>query len=224
MIMYDRQTESWWQQATGEAIVGELAGDHLTAYPAQTVSWSDFKRSYPDGRVLSQETGHVRPYGQNPYQGYDTRRGPIASLFSRDTDDRLPAMERVAAVTLGEEPVAYPFESLEEEPVVNDEIEGVPIVVFWAPGTTSALDDGLVSQGRDVGATGVFRRTVDARTLTFERTGDGRFRDQETGSEWDVTGQARSGPMAGTRLEPVPHGDYLWFAWAAFRPDTDVRR
>lgn len=224
LVMYDRQTESWWQQATGEAIVGELAGDRLTPYAAQTVSWNDFKRSHPDGRVLSRQTGHVRPYGTNPYQGYDTRRGPIQSLFGLGSDDRLPAMERVAAVSLGDPPVAYPFESLEERRVVNDEVADVPIVVFWAPGTASALDRGLISEGRDVGASGVFRRTVEDRILDFEAVGDGRFRDRQTESTWDLTGLAVDGPLSGTRLEPVPHGDYLWFAWAAFRPDTDVRR
>lgn len=224
LVMYDRQTESWWQQATGEAIVGELAGDRLTPYPAQTLSWRDFQRAHPDGRVLSRRTGHVRPYGRNPYQGYDTRRSPIRSLFGLESDDRLPAMERVAAVTLGETPVAYPFRSLEERPVVNDEIAGTPVVVFWAPGTASALDRGLISEGREVGTSGVFRRTLGDRTLVFDAVADATFRDRQTGSTWDITGRAVDGPLSGERLEPVPHGDYLWFAWAAFRPETDVRR
>jgi anti-sigma factor (TIGR02949 family) len=81
MVMYDRQTESWWQQATGEAILGELAGDRLEPFPAQTMSWNDVRRAYPDGRVLSRETGHDRPYGRNPYEGYDRTSGPIRSFF-----------------------------------------------------------------------------------------------------------------------------------------------
>ena len=224
LVMYDRATESWWQQATGEAIVGEFAGDRLTPYPAQTLSWRAFRRAHPDARVLSRRTGHVRPYGRNPYQGYDTRRGPIQSLFGLLADDRLPAMERVAAVTLGETPVAYPFSSLEESLVVNDEIQGTPAVVFWAPGTASALDRGLVAEGRDVGASGVFRRSLGDRILSFEAAAPGFFRDRDTGSTWDLTGRAVEGPLSGQRLSPLPHGDYLWFAWAAFKPDTDVRR
>jgi hypothetical protein len=70
--MYDRQTESWWQQATGEAIVGDLAGQRLTFLPAQIVSLGDFAATYPDGDVLSRKTGHTRNYGHNPYVGYDT--------------------------------------------------------------------------------------------------------------------------------------------------------
>ncbi|MDZ7780627.1 MAG: DUF3179 domain-containing protein [Gemmatimonadota bacterium] len=224
LIMYDRQTETWWQQASGEAIVGELAGERLKLFPAQSTSWSQFKEAHPEGRVLSRDTGHDRPYGQNPYEGYDTQPGPFERLFRSDTDNRLPPMERVAAVTYGDRPVAYPFSALSEQRVVNDKIEGESVVVLWAPGTASALDRGNIADGRDVGSSGVFLATLDDRTLTFEAAGDGQFRDRETGSTWDVTGRAVEGPLSGTRLEAIPHGDYLWFAWAAFRPNTEVRR
>ncbi|MEX2374621.1 MAG: DUF3179 domain-containing (seleno)protein, partial [Dehalococcoidia bacterium] len=76
----------------------------------------------------------------------------------------------------------------------------------------------------DVGSSGVFRATLGDRRLTFEPGDDNRFSDRETGSTWDVTGRAVGGPLAGARLDPIPHGDYLWFAWAAFRPDTEVRK
>jgi hypothetical protein len=67
LIMYDRQTETWWQQATGDAITGEYTGAQLEFYPASMISWADFKALYPDGKVLSRDTGHVRNYGRNPY-------------------------------------------------------------------------------------------------------------------------------------------------------------
>jgi hypothetical protein len=223
LVMYDRQTESWWQQATGAAIVGTLAGAELRPYPAQTTSWREFKSAYPDGRVLSRETGHDRPYGRNPYAGYDTRRGPLASFFSKAVDDRLPAMERVVAVHLNGRSVAYPFSALREVLVIHDDVSGVPIVVFWAPGTSSALDAAVVTEGRDVGSSGVFLRSVGDRTLAFEAAAGGRYVDRQTGSTWDVTGRALAGPLAGSRLEPVPHGDYFWFAWAAFQPGTEIR-
>ena len=71
LIMYDRPTESWWQQATGEAIAGEFTGRQLTFVPAPMVSWADAQTAYPEGDVLSRDTGHTRDYGQNPYPGYD---------------------------------------------------------------------------------------------------------------------------------------------------------
>ena len=224
LVMYDRQTETWWQQASGEALVGELAGDRLTLHPAQTTSWAQFKESHPTGRVLSRETGHDRPYGRNPYQGYDTGDGPIRSFFDRDADQRLPPMERVAAVTIGDSRVAYPFSSLREKRVIHDVVDDEPLVVFWAPGTASALDRDQIAEGRDVGSSGVFRATLGTREMSFEAVDGGHFTDRDTGSTWDVTGRAIRGPLTGRRLEAVPHGDYLWFAWAAFRPDTEIRR
>ena len=71
LVMYDRQTETWWQQATGEAIAGEYTGGKLAFVPASLISWADFQAAYPDGTVLSRDTGFSRDYGRNPYTGYD---------------------------------------------------------------------------------------------------------------------------------------------------------
>jgi len=220
LVMYDRQTESWWQQATGEGIVGAYTGRRLRFVAAPITSWQDFRRSYPGGRVLSQDTGHDRPYGRNPYERYDTRSSPIAGFFSSALDKRLPAMERVVAIDLTDGTAAYAFSLLARRRVIHDEIGALPVVVVWAPGTASALDAAAIRDGRDVGATAVFDRRVDGRVLTFEPAGDGRVRDRETGSVWLLSGRAVSGPLAGRRLAPVPHGNHFWFAWAVFRPDA----
>ena len=118
LVMWDRQTESWWQQFTGEAIVGELTGKKLTFIPASIISWTDFKAANPEGTVLSQDTGFNRSYGRNPYAGYDEADNP-PFLFLGELDGRLLPKERVAAVTIGEVDVAFPFSILEKERVVN---------------------------------------------------------------------------------------------------------
>ncbi|MGQ0816316.1 MAG: DUF3179 domain-containing protein [Gemmatimonadota bacterium] len=223
LVMYDRQTETWWQQATGEAIVGELAGQQLKFVPSQTVSWREFKQAHPRGEVLSQRTGFARPYGENPYVGYDNPAGsPIAGLFKGRNDNRLPAMERVAALNLGKETVAYPFSRLRAVRVVNDRVNGEPVVVFWAAGTASALDRAQITAGRDIGATGIFSRTLKGRVLTFEAARNALFRDRETNTTWNLLGGAVAGPLQGEQLRRLAHGDYFWFAWAAFRPQTRV--
>ena len=71
LVMWDRQTESWWQQFSGEALVGELTGTTLDIVPSQLISWGDFIERFPQGEVLTRETGNARNYGMNPYQGYD---------------------------------------------------------------------------------------------------------------------------------------------------------
>jgi hypothetical protein len=223
LVMYDRQTESWWQQATGEAIVGEFAGRKLELVSAPLVNWLTFKSTHPGGLVLSRSTGFDRPYGENPYARYDEPRGsPIANFFRGRPDSRLPAMERVTAVSLRGEDVAYSFRALRYSPVINDAVGGVPIAVFWTSGTVSALDDRQIARGRDVGSTGVFDRRHGDRILDFEPAGTGRFRDRSTGSEFDLLGHGVSGPLEGTKLTAIPHGNHFWFAWGVFKPKTRI--
>ncbi len=219
LIMYDRQTETWWQQATGEGIVGKFTGRQLTFVPAAMISWGDFKEAHPDGDVLSRETGHSRDYGRNPYTGYDdVSRSPFL-YDGPETPEALPAMARVLAVELGDEAVAYPFDLLQEVRVVNDTVGGVPIVVLWDSGTASALDAGSVAGGADVGAAATYARELDGRTVSFVVEGD-RIVDEQTGTEWDVLGSGVGGSLEGRQLEPVVGVNYFWFSWAAFKPET----
>ena len=220
LIMWDRQTQSWWQQLTGEAIVGQLTGQRLAILPATIVAWQDFKDTYPEAQVLSRDTGHSRNYGSNPYVGYD-EVGQSPFLFFGKTDERLLPTERVAALTVEDEAIAFPFSFLEAERVVNYSASGQDLVVFFRPGVRSALDGFRIADSREVGSTGIFLQDLEGQTLAFSKDSDG-FLDQETGSRWNIFGQALSGPLAGSQLTPVVHANHFWFAWAAFRPDTKV--
>jgi hypothetical protein len=221
LIMYDRQTESWWQQATGEAILGELTGERLALYPATIIAWADFMAQHPEGRVLSRETGFSRTYGINPYVGYDDVTQPPFLYRGPETPGRLPPVARVLALELNGETVAYPYAVLEQWHVLNDRAGGENIVVFWQPGTASALDTSTIADGRDVGAASAFISEVDGRPLTM-RFVAGKYVDNETGSEWNAFGQAVGGELAGAELEPVVAVNHFWFSWAAFKPETRV--
>ncbi|HKY54390.1 MAG TPA: DUF3179 domain-containing protein [Anaerolineales bacterium] len=131
LIMYDRQTETWWQQATGEAIVGELTGAQLEFYPAAIISWRDFKTSYPEGKVLSRETGYPRDYGRNPYIGYDDVNNPPFLYQGPATPNQLPPVARVLTIDLNGDAVAYPYETLEKLGVINDTVGDEPVVIIW---------------------------------------------------------------------------------------------
>jgi hypothetical protein len=225
MVMYDRQTETWWQQATGIGIVGDLTGAKLEFVPSQLISLDQFAEAYPEGQVLSRDTGFGRDYGRNPYVGYDAvDQQPF--LFDGVTDGRLSPKERVVA--LGEQdsdaPISIPHSELREVGVINLEFEGTPLAVFWQPGVTSALDGANISESEDIGGTGVFSAIVDGETLTFTSSGGDEpvITDDQTGSTWDITGRAVDGPLAGTELEAANHGDHFWFAWAAFVPQTSI--
>jgi hypothetical protein len=222
LVMYDRQTESWWWQVSGEALVGALIGKRLSVLPSQIVSFEAFRAAHPSGRVLSRDTGHVRRYGQNPYVGYDDiNASPF--LYAGPRDPRLRPMERVVTVSIGGEHAAFPFSVLAQVEVVHDQVGGVPIVVFYQKGTSSALDQGDIAASRDVGAAAVFSPVVDGRRLTFKAR-DGRFPDDQTGTAWTILGRAVEGRLAGRQLAPVVHGNHFWFSWASYRPQTRVYR
>ena len=226
MVMYDRQTESWWQQAVGEAIVGSLTGKKLTIIPANTLGWDRARQLYPDMRVLSRDTGFPSymssgRYGQNPYEKYDSGRGPYQRFFQGRFSADLPAMERVVAIDEGKGWAAS-FSDLKKRGTVHGKLADREFVVFWAPGAASALDKKRIASGRDVGQTAAFSRAVNGQALTFDPTGEGQYTDRETQTTWDLAGRALRGPLTGSRLEPVPHGNHFWFAWTAFRPQSEM--
>jgi hypothetical protein len=221
LVMWDDRTESWWQQLTGEAVVGRLTGTRLEVLRSQTLSWADFKAHHPDGDVLSNDTGFDRVYGANPYQGYDDPDSdPV--WFEGKPDGRLAPKERVVAIKGEQGAVVVPFPRLERDPVAEIQVDGEPLVVFYKRGVVSLLDDAGVASTRDVGTAGTFQRRLDGRTLSFEAAGEGRFRDRQTGSTWDVTGRATGGALAGRRLRPVVSDQQFWFALAAFLPDARI--
>jgi Protein of unknown function (DUF3179) len=221
LVMWDRQTESWWQQLTGEAVVGRLTGIRLEVLASQTLSWADFKRRHPQADVLSRETGHERDYGTNPYERYDAPESE-PFLFDGRTDRRLPPKERVVAFKTRRAATVVPFSLLERRPIVELEIDGRPVVVLFKRGVVSALDAAAIAGSRDVGTAGAFDRGLAGRRLRFTPTGRGRFRDRQTGSTWDITGRAIDGPEAGRRLRPLIHDQQFWFALAAFLPDAEI--
>ena len=122
-------------------------------------------------------------------------------------------------MNIGEVDAAFPFTTLNEERVVNYTVAGQDLVIFFKPGTRSALDQLLIGDSRKVGATGIFEPELDGQKLTFRAEGD-KFVDNETGSTWSLLGQVIEGPSAGQQLTPIIHANHLWFAWAAFKPDT----
>lgn len=147
LVMYDRQTETWWQQFTGEGIVGELAGADLRMIPSRVISFADFKARHPGGEVLVPNNDGARPYGRNPYADYDTRAGPYG-LFKGDLPEEIDPMARVVVVRHGGKITAVMLAHLRE--VGSLEADGLRF--SWQEGVASALDSAEIASGRDVGA------------------------------------------------------------------------
>jgi hypothetical protein len=226
LVMYDRQTRSYWPQATGQAAVGPLTGRRLKLLPAQLVSFGDWRAEHPDGLVLSARTGATRPYGENPYVGYD-RPGSRPSLFVGELDPRLPPKARILGILADGRALAIPYAVLTGSAAegrfatVRASVAGTEVIVFWRSGTVSALDRASIAASRDVGASAAFLPAGAGRSLTFVATPEGIVDDQ-TGSTWSILGTAVEGPLTGERLESAITMESFWFAWASFYPETEL--
>ena len=145
LVMYDRQTESWWQQFTGEAIIGELLGRKLKMLPSTTLSFAAFKERYPDGKVLVPNNPSMRRYGQNPYAYYDTADRPF--LYTGAMPDGIDPMARVIIVEESDQPFVITMDAVREAGI----IERNGVTLEWREGMASALDAREISKARDVG-------------------------------------------------------------------------
>lgn len=141
LVMYDRQTESWWQQYEGEAIVGALAGTRLEAVPSRLESLQRFAERHPDGRVLMPANAALRPYGRNPYTGYDSMPSPY--LYDGPVPEGIAPLARVVAVG-GR---AWSLALVQ----AHGRIQASDLEIAWTPGQSSALDAKQIADGRDVG-------------------------------------------------------------------------
>lgn len=147
LVMYDRQSESWWQQFSGEAIVGAMTGTRLERLPARVEPFGRFRKLAPAGVVMVPPGTHARPYGENPYEGYDSSSWPF--LFKGVYPDAVPPLSYV--VIVGGE--AWSLELLRRA----GRVESGDLVIVWDAGMASALDTGTVATGRDVGYVTVTR-------------------------------------------------------------------
>ena len=155
LVMYDRASESWWQQFTGEAIAGERLGERLALVPSRLESWAEFRERHPDGRVLVPNDPSFRDYGRNPYVSYDSSRVPF--LYRGDLPKNVAAMERVVVVRDGDTPSVVTLNAVRE--AGEYDLDGTTLA--WTAGQASALDTQRIAEGRDVGTVTAQRDGVD---------------------------------------------------------------
>lgn len=204
LVMYDRQTETYWSQIQGEAIIGPLVPQELELVHSSITNWSSWKQEHPDTKVLSRNTGiyPASTYRSSPYENF--RRSESVGFGVGETDDRLPSKKLVYGVKLGGVAKAYPEEDVRHRNLVQDEVGEVPVLLLEAP-------DGSIK---------VFHRALSNRTLRFERNGSNLV--DGAGNTWSFEGEALEGPYQGEALARLnSHGIY-WFAWSEFHPGTKL--
>lgn len=223
MVMADKKTESWWQQLSGKALVGDYAGSVLEMIPSQVITVQEFFDRYPQGQILSTDTKQQERYGKNPYSSYDKESGrPMNSFFNHDSiDNRLPPMQRVVDVQIAEKYKAYPLPTVAAKKVLHDQFQGKDIVLFYRPSAISVLDKSVIRNSRTVGTVTALNPVVEGNLLHFTPHNE-NFKDEQTGSIWDVTGYCTQGKYKGTQLRTHLYGVHFAFAWLAFHPDTKI--
>lgn len=202
LIMYDRETDSLWPQILGQAVEGDLTGSELDFVAAVHTTWEEWRTEHPDTVAI------VKGYsgGYDNYQGYydSGRTGVIPEAHE---DDRLYDKEFVIGLIVGEDVTAYPYSVLNDEPVVHDTVGDTDVVVSFSA---------------DSGAGVVFDRQLDGRTLDFTLEND-QLVDTQTNTVWDqLTGEAISGELEGSRLTQLKSSRIFWFGWKDWYPNSRI--
>lgn len=211
-LLYDRMTGSIWTQLTGTCISGPLAGKRLSPIQVTWASWKGARGRYPDAQVLSRSTGYKRNYGRDPYGSYQRPGNYYDDLRLihpvKRLDTRLPPKKRILGIENENISGAVQLDAVKEAGLVNMELGMLQLVAFY----DTALETARIFERKIPG---------DAKPLTFSFL-EGRIVDTETKSEWNAEGLCTYGRHREKSLAPVPHTNAMWFAWAAFHPQTII--
>jgi hypothetical protein len=216
MLMEDLESRSWWQQSSGEAIAGPLKGRRLTPVEHDEVTFALWVREHPDTRVLARVDPEL-----DIRKGWEDRMLDVPTVVPAPAGDPLHRRALVVGIVAGGQAKAYPRDHLTPRDrrgpgkppmtyAVMDRVDGVPVAVLVG-------GDGISIR--------VFDRRVDGQAIELvARPGSSpaRFVDAGTGSEWDLSGTAIAGPLAGRRLPRIPSISEFWFDWLARHPGSSV--
>ena len=203
LLMYDRLTDSYWSQALGMAVKGELSGYELNLVPFDVITWGDWKTLYPDTLVLTTDTGHIRSYATDPYGDYYTE--PRIIFPVENQDDRIHPKEIILGFHQENVYKAYKQSDVESSVIINDSLGDSPVLLV-----------SLFSENSRA-----FERIIDGEILEFQYVDD-KIIDTQTNSEWNYDGLSVSGYHKGEQLKRMPMEPGFWFEWVAFHPDTLV--
>ncbi|MEX2525543.1 MAG: DUF3179 domain-containing protein [Gammaproteobacteria bacterium] len=198
MVMYDRDTDSYWPQILAAAIRGPLQGQGLREFRVIWTTWGRWKSRYPETGVLSDRTGYMRNYRNDPYGGYNpisgyykSGSGPLFPLMNKD--DRLAPKQTVLGFRTADAAFAVNLDTLRNKGLLQYKYAGRHFVVVHDPG----LDTGWVYRSQDP-------LDIAPEGVTFGKNGPDNSVFRE--------------------LTQVNAFKVMWFAWGAFYPGTNIIR
>lgn len=207
--MRDEETDSWWQQVTGEAIQGPLKGEHLHSVFNDELTFALWKRENPQGRVLRPDEEVARKGGYVPAD-WEERMAKVPVATSKEVSAALSPRALIIGITINGISKAYPFDAVTKQSPILDDLGGMPVFIVL---------------GDDKRSVRAYERTVDGRKLEFFVKQDAsplRLVDAETGTVWDFEGKAVEGALAGRELKRVSALSDYWFDWQTYHPQTLV--
>ncbi len=215
LVMYDRKSNSLWSQALGEGIVGDYSGVKLERIPFDIAFWKEWKKLYHESKVLTRDTGTVRPYGADPYGDYYTND---LILFPVANDDkRLGLKEIIIGLEDKSQYKAYKLQDIETDKVINDVIgdDKKIALVSLEPFMVRVFDRVIDSDNNDEGNKNI---VID---LFYNQTNNTLI-DKVTNSELNFEGKFIKGQLQDIQLKRLPMDQGFWFEWVAFHPETEV--
>ncbi len=208
-IMQDEETKTWWQQISGEAILGPLKGRRLEAIAWDEVSFAVWKREYPSGLVLQGIEKYRSKYATPDWDVKILKRPTVTPV---DPKDPLKPRDLIVGVSVGQDTKAYPLEELKKQNPIVDKLGSTLILLV------------VDSDGKSVRG---FNRELEGQALDlFLKPGSNPLIlvDSQTGTEWDFSGKAITGPMTGKSLARIQTLKDFWFDWKLYNPGTKVFR
>lgn len=198
----DSRTKSWWRQVSGEAIVGELKGKALPEIPSEQMTLGAWLDRHPASLVLQPDEKFKNEYAE--LEKYD--EGEKEGSLERTDSISWQKKSWVVGVSLGLYARAYDWIELEKVKVINDELQGTPL---------------LITLENDSASFHVWNRIVGNDTLEFVYSDSLKtFVDTKTKSIWTSKGTCKEGELANAELTPVQAYQEYWHSWQTFHPNT----
>ena len=204
-LLRDEETGTVWQQSTGEAIFGPLKGRQLELVPSDELTFALWRKEQPQGLVLKPDAPYQREYDPKDWERHVAETRTVVDT----TRSGIGPHQLMIGVTVDGQSKAYPIEAILAAKLIQDRIEGSPVVLVV---------------GADGASIRAFNATMeDGATLTFAGgEGETAMRDAQTGSVWNFRGCAVEGKFTGRCLKQIDaHKDY-WFDWMNHHPGSAV--
>lgn len=210
--MRDRETGSWWQQVTGRAIAGELAGSVLELIPNDELTFALWKSEAPAGFVLAPVSGHEKDYDKEWEK--EVAKYPVPLTFpGQGLKDR----DVILGVEIGGQARAFPLEKVRRASPVEDKIGGVPVALVTGPDGESVRVFRSQLNGLDI----ELYRDTQSNGKSDGPSPAWRLLDSR-GNTWNFAGCATSGPAVDQCLEKINFLKDYWFDWKNYNPRTTV--